>query len=169
MSILCRLFHRWLSATLLVRRLLFGVLSRILLLVRVMWSGLHRKYSIINQYVVYLMDIQVNVVVMVLMVMVLVIDILLPLIDIWCIILLVLPLLLPVMSLRCTRPGVLLTFERLILPDLRRAVWLLHFLWRSRLFFGGWRISVIGAGPLLVHSVGNVSWGRLASVLFATE
>lgn len=91
-------------------------------------------------------------VVMVLMVMVLVVDVLLALVDVGCVILGVLSLLLPVMSLRCTRPGVLLTFEGLVFLDLRGAVGLLQLLWRlSRLFFGGRRISVIGARPLLVH------------------
>lgn len=118
--------------------LLFGVLSRILLLVRVMGSRLHRKYPIIDQYVIYLVNIQVDVVVMVLMVMVLVVDVLLALVDVGCVILGVLSLLLPVMSLRCTRPGVLLTFEGLVFLDLRGAVGLLQLLWRlSRLFFGG--------------------------------
>ena len=117
--------------------LLLGVLSRSLLLVGVMWSGLHRKNSIIDQYVIDLVDIQVDVVVMVLMIVVLVIDVLLPLVDIRCVILWILPLLLPVLSLRCARPGVLLTFQRLVLLDLRRTAGLLQLLWRSRLFFGG--------------------------------
>lgn len=51
------LFHRGLGSTLLGRVLLLGVLSRVLLLVGVMWSGLHRKNSIIDQYVIYLVDI----------------------------------------------------------------------------------------------------------------
>ena len=108
-----------------------------MLLVRVMWSRLHRKYPVIDQYVVHLVDIQVNVVVMVLMVMVLVVDVLLTLVDIGRVVLGVLSLLLPVISLGCTRPGVLLTFQGLIFLYLRRAVGLLQFLWRSRLFFAG--------------------------------
>ena len=133
MSSLLLLLHRRLGPTLL-GRLLLVILCGILLL-RIMRPRLHGQYSIVDQDVVDLVDVQVDVVVMVLMVMVLVVYVLLALVDVGCVVLWVFPLLLAVMTLGCAGSGMLLALQRLVFLDLWRAVRLSQLL-RSVLFGG---------------------------------